>query len=130
MLGAGSFCPDLTCKSAEYGVSRCIEPDASAASSANLFSDNANALSGQYFQGDVDIFQADVIFYAVCFDDLCPAENLWTIVSGFGIPLYKGIGYIILSRQYELANHSYFPNGDLLCLNFPYCSYRKFSSGD
>ena len=110
---AGSFRPDLPCKPAEYGVSRCIEPDASAAS----------ALSGQYLPGDV-------IFCAVCFNDLCAAENLCTIVTRVGIPPHKSFAYIILSRQYEFANHSYFPNGDLLCLNLPYCNYRQFSNDD
>lgn len=98
MSAAGSFRPDLPCKPAEYGVSRCIEPDASAASAANLFSDNANALSGQYLPGDVDIFQADVIVCAVCFDDLCTAENLWTIVTRLGIHFHKGIDYVFGRR--------------------------------
>jgi hypothetical protein len=82
----------LPCKPAEYGVSRCIEPDASAASAANLFSDNANALSGQYLPGDV-------IVHAVCLNDLCAAENLCKIVTWLGIHFHNGIAYIILSRQ-------------------------------
>jgi hypothetical protein len=92
MSAAGSFRPDLPCRPAEYGISHCIEPDASAASAANLFSDNGNALSGQYLPGDV-------IVCAVCFNDLCAAENLCTIVSRVGIPLHNSIAYIILSRQ-------------------------------